>query len=72
MPLALLLFFDSKMRTAQNGTECTLVDPAISTTFLSFDYKDQMAQQDDQLKAYGVSLIVIKQQPNENRSGSLQ
>ena len=29
-----------------------------------------MAQQDDQLKAYEVSLTVIKQQPNENRSGS--
>ena len=40
MPLALLLFFDSKMRTAQNGTEYTLVDPDISTTFLDFDYKD--------------------------------
>ena len=72
MHLALLLFFDSKMRTAQNGTECTLVDPAISTTFLNFDYKDQMAQQDDQLKAYDVNLTVIKQLPNENRSGSVQ
>ena len=41
-------------------TECTLVDPAISTTFLSFDYKDQMAQQDNQLKAYEVNLTVIK------------
>ena len=62
MPLVLLfLFFDSKMRSAQNGTEYSLVDPAISTTFLSFDYKDQMAQQDDQLlKAYGVSLTVFK------------
>ena len=72
MPLALLLFFDSKMRSAQNGTECTLVDPAISTTFLNFDYKDQMAQQDDQLKAHGVKLTVIKQQPDENRSGNAQ
>ena len=72
MPLALLLFFDSKMRSAKNGTECTLVDPDISTTFLKFDYKDQMAQQDDQLKAYDVNLTVIKQLPNENRLGSVQ
>ena len=60
MPLALLLFFDSKMRTAQNDTKCTLVDPAINTTLLNFDYKDQMAQQDNQLKAYEVNLTVIK------------
>ena len=74
MPLTLLLFFDSKMRTAQNGTECTLVGPAISTTFLNFDYKDQMAQQDDEqlFKAYSVKLDEVQQQPNEIRLGSAQ
>ena len=46
-----------------NDTEYSVVDPAINTGFTEFDYKDQDAQNDEQLfKAHGVRLDEVKDQ----------
>ena len=43
-------------------TDYTLVDPATNTTYQKFDYLDQRAQHNDQLKAHGVVLAEVQQQ----------
>ena len=46
-----------------NDTEYSVVDPAVNTLFSKFDYKDQGAQNDEQLfKAHGAKLTEVKDQ----------
>ena len=45
-----------------NGTEYSVVDPAVNSVFRKFDYKNQEAQNDEQLKAHGVKLDEVKDQ----------
>ena len=45
-----------------NDTEYSVVDPAVNSSFTKFDYKDQEAQNDDQLKVHGVNLDEVQKQ----------
>ena len=46
-----------------NDTEYSVVDPAVNSSFIKFDCKDQGAQNDEQLlKAYGVKLSEVQDQ----------
>ena len=45
-----------------NDSEYSVVDPAVNSLFSKFDYKDQGAQNDDQLKAHGVNPTEVKDQ----------
>ena len=46
-----------------NDTEYSVVDPAVNSLFRKFDYKNQEAQNDEQLfKAHGVKLSEVQDQ----------
>ena len=45
-----------------NDTEYSVVDPAVNSGFTKFDYRDQHAQNDDQLKAHGVNIDEVQDQ----------
>ena len=46
-----------------NDTEYSVVDPAVNSSFTKFDYKDQGAQNDEQLfKAHDVDSAEVKKQ----------
>ena len=46
-----------------NDTEYSVVDSAVNSVFSKFDYKDQDAQNDEQLfKAHGVNIDVVQDQ----------
>ena len=43
-----------------NDTEYSVVDPAVNSLFRKFDYNDQGAQNDEQLKAYDVNPAEVR------------
>ena len=45
-----------------NDTDYSVVDPAVNSGFTKFDYRKQDAQNDEQLKAHGVNIDVVKDQ----------
>ena len=54
-----------------NDTEYSVVNPAVNTTFIKFDYKNQGAQNNEQLKAHDVN-IDDSTTSKYKRSGSIQ
>ena len=51
-----------------NDTDYSVVDPAVNSVFSKFDYKDQRAQNDEQLfKAHGIVLDEVKNKQEQVR-----
>ena len=51
-----------------NDTDYSVVDPAVNSLFSKFDYKNQGAQNDEQLfKAHGVKLSEVKDQASTGK-----
>ena len=51
-----------------NDTEYSVIDPAVNSLFRKFDYKNQGAQNDEQLfKAHGVNIDEVQKQASTGK-----